>query len=219
MMKKFIFDLDGLLVNTERMAFGLWQETAEKFCIDFDMDWAITLMGRNCTDAKKEYIRVFGEENRAMEIRNYRRALLIDKLKKEGTQPMPGAVELLKHLKANGYEIAMATGSSKDKVKIIFESVDIKDYFDVIITGDMVLHGKPDPEEFLLAIEKLNTKPNNTIIIEDSPLGVEAAHRIGATVIWIPDLYPRLGEVSEKCNYVFNSLFEVLDNLEVITAE
>lgn len=215
-MKKFIFDLDGLLVNTERMAIEQWKRAAEKYGFEYNDDWVIGMMGRNSADAIKIYTEKFGSEEKAIEIRTYRVNLMLEALQKKGTEPMPGAIELLQYLKEKGYEMALATGSSQKRVGYTFQSVDIKKYFDVIITGDMVTHGKPNPELFLVAAEGLNTSPENTVILEDSAQGIEAAYSIGATSILVPDLYTPTEEILKKCSYRFNSLFEVMDNLNDI---
>lgn len=216
MINNFIFDLDGLLVNTEKLGLRLWQDTAEKYNFQVDEDWAISLMGRGYSDTKTLYIEKFGEE-KAMEIRNYRRNLILETIKNEGVEPMPGALELLELLKAKEYKMALATGSIKRKIQYVFQSVDIQHYFDVIISGEMVSHGKPDPETFILAADGLHVDPKETIVLEDSPFGIEAAHSIGATTILIPDLYQPTEEIINKCSYMFNSLYEVIDKIEEIT--
>ena len=216
MINNFIFDLDGLLVNTEKLGLRLWQDTAEKYNFQVDEDWAISLMGRGSSDTKTLYIEKFGEE-KATEIRNYRRKLILETIKNEGVEPMPGALELLELLKAKEYKMALATGSIKRKIQYVFQSVDIQHYFDVIISGEMVSHGKPDPETFILAADGLHVDPKETIVLEDSPFGIEAAHSIGATTILIPDLYQPTEEIINKCSYMFNSLYEVIDKIEEIT--
>ena len=216
MINNFIFDLDGLLVNTEKLGLRLWQDTAEKYNFQVDEDWAISLMGRGSSDTKTLYIEKFGEE-KAMEIRNYRRKLILETIKNEGVEPMPGALELLELLKAKEYKMALATGSIKRKIQYVFQSVDIQHYFDVIISGEMVSHGKPDPETFILAADGLHVDPKETIVLVDSPFGIEAAHSIGATTILIADLYQPTEEIRNKCSYMFNSLYEVIDKIEEIT--
>ena len=127
----------------------------------------------------------------------------------EGVPVKKGLIKLLEYLKHNGYKTMVATSSDRNRVDVILKNAGIDIYFDGAICGDEVKHGKPDPEVFLKACDKIDIKPEEGLVIEDSEAGIKAAHDGKIKVICIPDMkYP--GKEYENMTY------KILQNLEQV---
>ena len=132
-----------------------------------------------------------------------------------GRLPMkPGVVELLSYLKDNGKKIALASSTRRETVVNQLRWADIIDYFDVIISGDMVARSKPAPDIFLKACEELRVSPEKAYAIEDSYNGIRAAHAGGLRPIMVPDLLEADDEMRELSECVCKSLNDVIDCLK-----
>ena len=125
-----------------------------------------------------------------------------------------GAHELLTYLKSHGYKIAMATSTPWDTVKEHLARTGMTDYFDAVITGDMVEHGKPAPDIYLMAAERLGVAPQNCIGVEDSLSGIRAIHAAGIRAIMVPDLIEPTPEVEALLWKKCERLTEIVPILE-----
>ncbi len=131
----------------------------------------------------------------------------------KGVPLKKGLFDLLKYLKEHDYKTIVATSSQRYRVDYIFKLAGLNLYFDDSICGDEVIRGKPDPEIFLKACQKLDVKPSETIVLEDSEAGINAAFNAAIKVICIPDLkYPE-PEFAKMTYKIMNNLLEVRDFL------
>ena len=207
-----IFDMDGLLLDTENLYMQASVELLAQYGKTFD--WAIKeqIMGRPAQVSAKMVVEAFDlplspEEYLAK--REVRLKALLEK-----AEPMPGARELCLSLKTQGILHAVATSSHRPLFEFKTRAhAKMFSGFDVVVTGDdpHLKNGKPAPDIFLLAAERLNVDPMHCIAFEDSPNGVEAAHAAGMTVVAIPD--PRLNRaLVQKAHHILPSLADF--NLE-----
>lgn len=208
-----IFDMDGTLFDTERLSFSIWKKVLKKYGYTITKEGYTSLMGRKYEDVNKILIKRYGENFPIKKIREEKDGNMIKQIQEKGAPLKHGAYELLDFLVENGYKLALATSSSIDRVDCLLEKVDIRDKFGVIICGDDVTNSKPDPEIFLKAAERIEVDPKKCIVLEDSPVGLEAAYNGGIMSINIPDLKDPDDQINRLAYKICGSLLEVKDYL------
>ncbi len=208
-----IFDMDGVIFDSERACLDTWTEAAAGYGITDVREVFDRCIGTNKNQTwqivENAYAATFGE-GIADRLLSESSRLFHEKYD-GGRLPMKKGVHtLLDYLKYQGKKIALASSTRKQTVVNELRDAGIIDYFDEIITGDMVTHSKPDPEIFLLACEKIGVKPENVCAIEDSYNGVRSASSGGLRPIMVPDLLPANEEMKELAETVLESLDEVV---------
>ncbi len=204
-----LFDMDGVIFDSERAQRACWLEIAEKEGLS-DMEAVYA----RCIGVTMEVTggilqEAYGE---AFPWRDFRRRTTEMYLAryKGGRLPLkPGAKELLKALHEKAVPLALASSTQAPLVERWLKDAGLLGYFDAIITGDMVTKSKPDPEIFLKACKMLNVKPADATVIEDSYNGVRAGFAGGMHTLMVPDLLPPSAEMREKAEKIFPSLREV----------
>lgn len=205
-MKAVIFDMDGLLVDTERLYVDAFKEACEIMGDTYNEDVFNSCIGTTKTTQNKILLEHFGPDydfDRSNDLTHE----ALDRFIAEGRLELKiGVVEILENFKKNGFKMGVASSTANKKVHATLELKNIKHYFDEIVTGDMVTHGKPHPEIFLLAAKKLGVAPNETYVFEDSYNGVRASYDGGFYTIMVPDLLPPTDEMREKCDKIIENL-------------
>ena len=209
-----IFDMDGVLVDTERISFEFWVKSFEKYGYKYSMDIHLSIIGRNDQSIRNILRETFGTDFPLQEICNYKSESMINYLLEEGTPLKIGVFELLEFLRECNYKIAVATSTHRERAIQRLESVGIKGKFDGIVCGDEIDHSKPDPEIFIKAAERLGLQPKECIVIEDSPAGVEAGYKGGMKVINVPDMKMPDEKMKKQASLICNNLLEVKKYLE-----
>ena len=187
-IKGILFDMDGLILDTEKLYCRFWQEAARILGYPMTMEQALGMrsLNRHAGEAKlKSY---FGEGISYTEVREKRIELMDAFVEKEGVTTKPGILELLAFLQEKQIRTAIATSSPIGRTKKYLSSVHLENEFDAIVSGYMVEHGKPEPDIYVYAARQLGLKPDNCIVLEDSPAGILAAYRAGCMPVMIPDL-------------------------------
>lgn len=188
-MKAIVFDMDGVLFDTEKVYFEAWDMVAEEMNIDVgEIRWKCA--GHNGADIAVMFDEYFGGKATYAEFGPRKNAAFHRILEERGLPEKEGLHEILAFLKAEGYAIALATSTRKEAAVDHLVKAGILEYFDVLTTGDMFTHGKPDPEIYLTACRLLGSDPAETYAVEDSYAGLESAHRAGMRPIMIPDVFP-----------------------------
>ncbi len=183
----FIFDLDGVLVDTSKHHYLAWKELAKKF--DFDLTESLNeqLKGVSRAESLELILNEVGVNLPAKEkldLTNKKNEIYLSSLSElNETDLLTGVKEFL--LEALGRKIPMAVGSASKNARHILSKVGILSYFSEIVDGNMVTNGKPDPEVFLLAARELNHPANFCVVFEDSIKGIEAGHRAQMKVVGI----------------------------------
>ena len=208
-----IFDLDGLLVDTELISYKIYKEILADIGCEFSLeDYAKNLSGKTIALNVKYLIdnyRIpwtpeFGF-SRIVEIEN---GFII-----QGVDLKPGARELLSFLKKNDYKIAMASSSIEERALNILRHHDLVDSFDELVFGYEVKRGKPAPDIFLRACEKLSERPQDCLVLEDSEAGIQAAFSANIPVICIPDMKVPNQRYLEMTSATLPSLDQVITYL------
>lgn len=187
-IKGILFDMDGLILDTEKLYCRFWQEAARILGYPMTMEQALGMrrLNRHAGEAKlKSY---FGEGISYTEVREKRIELMDAFVEKEGVTTKPGIWELLAFLQEKQIRTAIATSSPIGRTKKYLSSVHLENEFDAIVSGYMVEHGKPEPDIYVYAARQLGLEPENCIVLEDSPAGILAAYRAGCMPVMIPDL-------------------------------
>ncbi len=214
MIKAVIFDMDGLMFDTERLSKELYRELAEKRGYDFEEDFFDEMVGLDLEDTKKTFKEDYGQDFPYLEMREQKNELLKKYVKENGVPVKEGLLETIDYLKRNQYLIAVASSSFREKIEFFLDSISIKEKFDYIIGGDEVEKSKPDPEIFLKGVNGLGVQKEEALILEDSAHGVLAANKAGIKVILIPDLVEHPPEIEKLVYKKLNSLTELRDVLE-----
>lgn len=205
-----VFDMDGVIFDSEKLVVDCWVETADKYGIVGVKEACKECLGLNRVATKEKFLERYGE-NFPYDVYKQEMSDLYHKRAREGALLMkPGVVELLQYLKKNKVKIALASSTREAVVKWELTDAGIIDYFDVIVCGDMVSRSKPDPEIFLKACELLRVKPEMAFAIEDSYNGIRAAHAGGLRPIMVPDLAEPTEEMEELSEVILETLLDVM---------
>lgn len=208
-----VFDMDGVIFDSERAVMNCWFELAQKYDIkDIEKPY-FACVGTTMTRTREIMLETYGED---FPYDEYAResSLMYHEKYDGGKLPMkPGVMELLSYLKEKGKKIALASSTRRETVTNQLRWAGIIDYFDVIICGDMVARSKPAPDIFLKACQELGVSPENTYAIEDSYNGIRAAHAGQLRPIMVPDLLEADDEMRGMAECVCDNLNEVIDYL------
>ena len=214
MIKAVIFDLDGVVIDSEPIAYGILQELAGQYGYSIPLkDYTTKYLGRTVAKGMETMVNSFNLPITPQEL--FQKYFEKEHKKTEEVIPLkPGAKEILVYLKNNGYKTIVASSSTRERAEKILKDNDILKYFDDLIFGYEVPKGKPHPDIFIKACEKLDVKENEAIVLEDSEAGIDAAFSAEIPVICIPDMKVPDQKHLKKTHLVLNSLFDVIDYLE-----
>ena len=209
-----VFDMDGVIFDTETIALRSWQEAADAHNIGDITETAMKCVGRSTVDALRIFEEAYGDRIsiEQMHIECIERFKEI--VRTEGMPVKVGARELLEHLKASDIKVALASSTSYQTVVDELKDADLFKYFRVIVGGDMIEHSKPEPEIYLLACEKLGADPTKCIAVEDSRNGIISASRAGMMPLLVPDILKPDEEMLKLAHAKFDDLLQVKDYLE-----
>lgn len=211
MKKGAIFDMDGLLFDTERLYRESGKEMAARFGQEFNPAFGPALCGTSGEGSlaviRTHYPAVDPEKFLAAIIEGVRLRL------REHVPKKPGVVELLTYLRENGVKIAVASSSIREMILGNLERAGIAGYFDTVASGQDVERGKPEPDIFLLAARQLGLAPEDCYVFEDGINGIRAALAAGCVAVMVPDLAPPTDELRASCAAVCASLLEVRDRI------
>lgn len=208
-----VFDMDGVLFDTERLCMDMWAKVADARGLSGMIQVGYDSIGRNENDTRALALAAFGADFDFEDFRAEVARLCHNYMQQQGIPVKKGVQELLDFLKEQGYRIALASSSSRQSVLRNLERAGIASYFEEIISGDMVEHSKPRPDIYLLACEKLGVEPKAAYAIEDSPNGIRAAHGAGMKPIMVPDLIEADEEMSILSQVILEDLLAVRDYL------
>lgn len=186
-VKGVLFDMDGVVLDTEKLYTRFWQEAALFLGYPMTKEQALGMRSLNRGAGVAKMQSYFGKDVDYEAIRNKRMELMDAFVANEGVEIKPGIHDLLDYLDAKGIKRAIATSSPLERTKLYLSSVGLVDRFDVLVSGYMVEKGKPEPDIYLYAASKLGLKPEECMVLEDSPTGIIAAHRAGCIPVMVPD--------------------------------
>lgn len=210
-----IFDMDGLIFDSEKVSYDSWVEAAKIFNINFDMKIFYKLLGTNHESVRNTLIDEFGDKINVDDYIEERRKINFSKIA-NGVERKEGVEELLEYLTEKNIKKAVATSSNRELALNLLSKADILHYFDYVLCGDEVTKSKPDPEVFLNVAKKLKVNPENCMVLEDSEAGTIAGSRGRMKVIIIPDLKEPDEDIVRLAYKRLNNLKEVINEIETI---
>lgn len=208
-VKGVIFDMDGVIIDTESLSLVFWEKILKKHGIQMDREAQISLMGKGRDDTIEGLKEAYGRELPMEDYYMEKGQAVIDYLEENKPGVKKGFESLLKYLIENGYKTAIATSTVRWKMKNRMKFLHFDEMVDDVVCGDEVKKSKPNPEIFLKAAQKLKLTPEECIVIEDSKAGVEAAYKGGFRCIMVPDFVKPDDDLKKKTLKIVDSLEEV----------
>lgn len=204
-----VFDADGTLFDTERLAKEVWLAAAREMNAPQIEAHYMELIGRNHEGIVKLLRQVCPPDFPLDHFLETCAQRSRSRLKEEGVPLKEGAREILEFLDSRGVPAALATSSGRETTNIKLERSGLDRFFQAVITGDMVSRGKPDPEIYFTACRALGIVPSCSLAVEDSPNGIRSAHAAGMAVAMVPDLLPMTPDLEDLVWKQFASLPEL----------
>lgn len=214
MVKAIVFDMDGVLFDTEILCLNAWQKVADKYNLGNITTACISCIGVSKEKSKEIFKTAMSKDFPYDEMRNKVSDLCHQEISKNGLVKKKGVDEILSFCKKSGIKIGLATSTRRQTVISHLERTEIIDFFDEIICGDEIENSKPSPEIYLKSCKKLGIEPQNALAIEDSYNGVKASNSAGVRCIMVPDILPPTDEIKSLAFTVKNDLFEVIEFLK-----
>lgn len=209
-----IFDMDGLMLDTEKLLVRFWMQAAQEAGFPMTFEHVLGIRSLAAVYAKPKLQGIFGKDFNYEQIRARRRELTAEYLHTHEIEKKAGLDELLDYLHKNQYRIAVATATRREQAEEYLRKVQVYQYFDAFICGDMVTKGKPDPEIYLTSSKGLGLPPESCIALEDSPNGILSAYRAGCHPVMVPDLSQPDEELKKYLSACVPTLADVIPLLK-----
>ncbi|GAB2646960.1 HAD family hydrolase [Vibrio panuliri] len=210
--KAAIFDMDGLLLDTERLCMRVFQQACETLGFPFHQEAYLNIIGRNSTGIQKILLQAYGDD--LAPIHNEWKQNYDAITHHQAIDVKEGVIALLEWLKANDIPTVVATSTRRELAEIKLKLAGLDGYFSGLTCGCEVSNGKPDPEIYLLAAQRVGVAPEQCIAFEDSSNGVIAAVSAGMQTYQIPDLVVPNDEIKALGHKIKPSLSIVLEELK-----
>ena len=211
MIKGAVFDMDGLMFDTERLVYETWQTMMDELGFVYNLDIFKNTIGLRTDLAESYYNSLYGERFCYKPLKQKSREIFLKRVSEEGVPIKKGLSELLKFLKSNGLKIAVATSTSAQTAHKIIKMAGVYDYFDAFVCGDDVKNSKPHPEVFLTAAEMLSLSPRECAAFEDSINGIKSAHSAEMTTVMIPDYLQPTQEIIPMIDCLCDDLLQAIE--------
>lgn len=214
-IKAVIFDMDGVITDTEKLLVKYWCQAAKEMGFPMTYKHALELRSLASRYAEPYLKGLFGDAFNYRRVRARRIELMEDHIELHGVQIKPGVEELISYLKENGYKIAVATATDYDRAVPYLQKAGVYDSIDALCCGPSVEHGKPEPDIYLYAAQKLGVEPKECLAIEDSPNGIKSAYSANMYTVMVPDLTQPDDQLKELIYRRCDDLLEVIGVLEL----
>lgn len=203
-----IFDMDGLLLDTEAMYLKAWPPVGEMMGLSITEALAYDTIGLGAKETEEVFQAQLGAAFTLKRARPLIGQWIIDYVAQNGLAVKPGVWELIELLRRRSIPLGVGSSNTQRNVQAFLEEAKLLSYFDTIITADLVERAKPAPDIFLQAAKNLGLHPAQCIVFEDSPTGVEAAHAAGCVPVMVPDLLQPCEVTKARCFRIISSLEE-----------
>lgn len=215
MIRGVLFDMDGLMFDTERIGYEGWKYAGRKLHIPISDDLIASFRGTGAREKQKLFGLATGRSREDYDAAyTLRRAYADQWIQEHGLPVKPGLRELLAYLASHGIPAALATSTDRAKAMGYLKMAEVDTYFSAAVCGAEVSHAKPAPDVFLAAADALGVPPGDCLVLEDSPNGLKAARAAGCRAIVIPDLTPAPPREAGLWDASLSDLSEVILFLE-----
>ena len=208
-IKGVIFDMDGVILDSEKLYVRFWCEAGRFYGFPMEEKHALSIRSMARSLASVKLRGIFGSSFDYDAVRSKRVELMDKYVEENGIELKDGAEDLLMYLKENGYRIALATATPPDRAEKYLKAHDLYKYFDVTVSASMVSLGKPAPDIYLLAAERLGLSAQSCLALEDSPNGIRSASSAGCVTVMVPDLDRPNDDILPLLHGVANGLCDV----------
>ncbi len=209
-MKAVVFDMDGVLFDTEIVCMKAWMAVAERRGLSGMEEIFNQVIGLNANDSRLIVLKAYGEDFDYPGFRQEAAEFFQKDIRENGLPVKPGVPEILEWLKGSGYKVGLASSTRSESVLSHLKQAEMEEYFSVVVTGDMIEHSKPRPDIYLLACSRLGVEPEQAYAIEDSPNGVRSAHAAGMWTIMVPDMIAPDEEMRRLSRVILKDMTEVM---------
>lgn len=204
-----IFDMDGLMIDSERLAIDAWQHAGRELGFPVGDEVCLRMIGRNDADSAAILVAEYGDAFPLQAIQERYEHLLDEAIAAGRITLKAGLLELLDFLDRIAMPCAVATSTVRVRAEAKLGGLGLLGRFVAVVSGDQVDRPKPAPDIFLEAARRLGAAPERCVVLEDSDTGVQAAHAAGMTPVMVPDIKPPSPESLQRAHRVFPSLVEV----------
>ena len=211
MINGAVFDMDGLMFDSERLVYETWQMMMDELGFEYNLEIFKNTIGLRTDMAESYYNSLYGERFCYQPLKQRSREIFLKRVSEEGVPIKKGLVDLLEFLKSNNLKIAVATSTSAPTAHKIIRMAGVYDYFDAFVCGDDVRNGKPHPEVFLTAAERLSLPPTECVAFEDSINGIKSAHSAEMTTVMVPDYLQPTEEIIPMIDFLCDDLSQAIE--------
>ncbi len=210
MYKAIFLDVDGVLVDSEKVFNLCWRKAAEQSGYSMTVEQALQLRSLDSQLAKEQFSKWYGDENAYPRIRAIRKDLMSEQKMRDEIVAKPGVLEFLEDLRKLQIMVSIVTSSPISRITDYLTSVGIDTtLFDALISAEQVKRGKPFPDIYQYACEAIGFEPSECIAVEDSPNGTQSAHNAGCYTVMVPDLSPYTDELKQYVDLCCDKLSDV----------
>lgn len=213
MIRGAVFDMDGLMFDTENLTYKLQRGILSGYGVDYTLPQYKQTIGKRTADLEGFFKNLCGADFSYGVFRGQCREAFVEYTDKHGVPIKPGLFELLDFFKGNGVKIALSTSTTRGSAERLLRISNTLPYFDELVCADDVSRGKPHPEPFLKAAEKLALPAKDCLALEDSLNGICSAYAAGLVPVMVPDLIPPSEEIRGMCFKICDNLSEVVEIL------
>ena len=213
-IQALIFDMDGLLFDSERIVQRTWNWAGQLLGYGNIGEHIYNTLGFNVVRRGVYFREHFGEDFPMEDFNQMTRRHFFEITDVEGIPVKKGAFDLLRYGREQGLKMVVATSSRREYATRLLESTGIMEYLDGCVFGDMVTHAKPDPEIYIRACDIAGIPPENCMALEDAPAGIRSAYGAGLVPVVVPDLVQPSGEILELCFCKVQDLTGIIPILE-----
>lgn len=214
MIKGAVFDMDGLMFDSERLVYEIWQSMLDEIGLEYNVDIYKNTVGLRADNTEKYYKSIYGKDFDYAALKAKSRQLFYERVEREGVPVKKGLFEMLEYLKTQNIKISLATSTSSQTALKLLKMANVYDYFDAFVCGDDVKNGKPHPEVFLTAADRLKLAPKSCAAFEDSINGIKSASAAGMKTVMVPDFLQPTDEVLSLIDFICEDLSQVIKYIE-----
>lgn len=207
--KAVIFDMDGIIFDSERQILDCWEKVGEKYHFSGIREACIACIGTNREKTKEIICGYYGETFAYEKYAKEASALFHELIDKYGLPVKKGVKELLSYLKEEKIPVGLASSTRLAVVEEELKQAGLYDYFQIVVGGDQLKKSKPNPDIYLMACEMMKTEPQNAYAVEDSYNGIRAAYSAGMMPVMVPDILPATDEMRKMSVIVLEDLLQV----------
>ncbi|MFO8018331.1 MAG: HAD family phosphatase [Promethearchaeia archaeon] len=213
-----IFDMDGVLADTGPIHFESWKKMAKEQGAEFTKDFFEETFGQQAVTITRKLLGDDYSDDEIERLADLKEQYYRDMVRGE-LEPLAGVMDLIKQLDQKGVNLGVGSSGAEANVDLLLTTLNIKDYFDVIVTAEDVEEGKPEPGVFLKAAREVSVAPRNTIVIEDAPVGIEAARRAGMKTIALMTTHNRKNLIEADLIVENLKYIDIEDILELVNLD